>query len=166
MPFATDERSPACGRLKKTATLRAPPILRWFAPGPSCEDAHQGTVRGPGQTEAVTESTNQRSDFQFAGAVWYWRGPSPYYFVRVPPELSADLADLAADVSYGWGMIPVEVTLDGHSWETSLWPKDGGYLVPIRARVRRNLGLDTDDVVAVRLTVATREGRPAQRGST
>jgi len=118
-----------------------------------------GHVPGQRQTEAVADSTNQRSDFQFAGAVWYWRGPSPYYFVRVPPELSEDLADLAADVSYGWGMIPVEVTLDGRTWETSLWPKDGGYVVPIRARVRRDLGLDTDDIVTVHLTVATREGR-------
>jgi Domain of unknown function (DUF1905) len=98
--------------------------------------------------------------FAFSGRVWYWRGPSPYYFVRVPPEQSDDLAELTADVSYGWGMIPVEVTLDGHTWETSLWPKDGGYLVPIRARIRRGLGIDTDDVVTLQLTVATRDGRP------
>ena len=104
-------------------------------------------------------SRNQRADFQFAGSVWYWRGPSPYYFVRVPQQQCEDLADLAADVTYGWGMIPVEVTLGGHTWETSLWPKDGGYVVPIRARVRRDLGIDTDDVVTVQLTIATRGGR-------
>ena len=121
-------------------------------------------VTGPRQTEAVADSTNQRSDFEFASAVWYWRGPSPYYFVRVPPEVCEDLADLAADVSYGWGMIPVEVTLDGRTWETSLWPKDGGYVVPIRARERLDLGLDTDDLVTLGLRVITRGGRPAARG--
>jgi Domain of unknown function (DUF1905) len=108
----------------------------------------------------MADGANERPGFQFAGPVWYWRGPSPYYFVRVPQEQCEDLADLAADVTYGWGMIPVQVTLDGYTWETSLWPKDGGYVVPIRARVRRDLGLDPDDIVTVHLTVATRGGRP------
>ena len=95
----------------------------------------------------------------FRGPVVYWRGPSPFYFIRLPPEVCDDLADLAADVSYGWGMIPVEVSLGDRTWETSLWPKDGGYLLPIRARVRRELSLDTDDVVSARINVATRDGR-------
>lgn len=99
------------------------------------------------------------TDFAFRAALIYWRGPSPYYFVRVPPEQCADLAELAAEVTYGWGMIPVEATLGEHTWETSLWPKDGGYLLPVRVVVRRGLGLDVDDPVDVRFRVATRDGR-------
>jgi hypothetical protein len=100
------------------------------------------------------------SEFRISGPLLYWRGPSPYYFVQVPEEPSQDLAELGPDVSYGWGMIPVRVTIGEHHWETSLWPKDGRYLLPIRARVRRELGLDTDDRVSVRMSVATRDGRP------
>lgn len=105
------------------------------------------------------EVADDRLDFAFRGPLVYWRGPSPHYFMPVPPPLCADLAEVAAEVTYGWGMIPVEVTLGRHTWETSLWPKDGGYLLPVRARVRRDLGLDTDDLVDVRFRVATRDGR-------
>jgi hypothetical protein len=98
--------------------------------------------------------------FEFQGPLWYWRGPAPYFFVRVPPATVEELADVAADVTYGWGMVPVEVKIGGYTWETSLWPKDGGYLVPIRAHVRRGLGVEIDELVAVRLAIAPRADRP------
>ena len=103
---------------------------------------------------------NSDAGFAFQGTLWYWRGPAPYYFVRVPPATVEELVDVAAEVTYGWGMVPVEVTVGGYRWETSLWPKDGGYLVPIRAQVRRGLGLEIDELVAVHLTVAPRWDRP------
>ena len=106
----------------------------------------------PGQVPGAT--------FAFQGPLWHWRGPAPFYFVRVPPATVEELADVAAEVTYGWGMVPVEVTVGGYTWETSLWPKDGGYLVPIRAQVRRSLEIDVDEVVAVRLTIAPRTDRP------
>jgi hypothetical protein len=98
--------------------------------------------------------------FEFQGPLWYWRGPAPFYFVRVPPGTVEEIIDVAAEVTYGWGMVPVEVTVGGYRWETSLWPKDGGYLVPIRAQVRCGLGIEIDQLVAVRLTVAPRADRP------
>lgn len=98
--------------------------------------------------------------FVFQGPLWYWRGPAPHHFVRVPPAVAEELADVAAEVTYGWGMVPVEVTIGSCTWETSLWPKDGGYLVPVRAQVRRTLGLEVDEVVTVSLTVTPRAHRP------
>ena len=103
---------------------------------------------------------NTGAAFAFQGPLFHWRGPAPYYFVRVPPATAEELADVAADVTYGWGMVPVEVTVGGYRWETSLWPRDGGYLLPIRAQVRRGLEIEVDDLVAVRLTVAPRGDRP------
>jgi hypothetical protein len=100
------------------------------------------------------------ASFAFQGLVHHWRGPAPYYFVRVPPETAEELADVAAEVTYGWGMVPVEVTVGGYTWETSLWPKDGSYLLPIRAQVRRALEIEVDHLVAVRLTIAPRADRP------
>jgi len=112
-----------------------------------------------GQTYAMSAETSADSGLEFTGPILYWRGPSPYFFLRVPADESEDLLELGAEVSYGWGMIPVEVTLQGLTWETSLWPKDGGYLVPIRAHVRKKLAIDADDVVTLQLTVAQRHGR-------
>lgn len=113
---------------------------------------------GDDQTEDVVDEPG--TTLSFEGPLWHWRGPAPYYFVRMPPDLAEEVADVAADVTYGWGMVPVEVRLDRYVWETSLWPKDGGYLVPVRAEVRRALGLEADDAVTVRLTVAPRTDRP------
>jgi hypothetical protein len=92
-------------------------------------------------------------DLEFTGAVWYWRGPSPYHFVTVPDEQCAALDAAAPMVSYGWGMIPVTAHIGGTRWTTSLFPKDGRYIVPLKDLVRRAEGLDVEDVVAIRLTV-------------
>ena len=78
----------------------------------------------------------------------------------MPPATVEELSAVAAEVTYGWGMVPVEVTVGRYRWETSLWPKDGGYLVPVRAQVRRGLKLEIDELVAVRLTVVPRADRP------
>lgn len=95
----------------------------------------------------------------FSGVIWYWRGPAPHHFVSVPAEECTLLREAARLTTYGWGMIPVEVTIDGVRWETSLFPKDGGYIVPIKAVVRTRLGLGEGDTVTVRLAVVARGGR-------
>jgi hypothetical protein len=93
-------------------------------------------------------------DLDFTGDVWHWRGPSPYYFVTVPDEESQHLKAVAAGVTYGWGMIPVRARIGATEWETSLFPKNGRYVVPLKDAVRLAEGLDEGDTVTVRLTVA------------
>lgn len=85
--------------------------------------------------------------------MWFWRGPSPFHFVTVPPAQSELIADLSASVTYGWGMIPCEVILGDTRWTTSLWPKDGGYIVPLKADVRRAEGVEVGDDVDLVVTV-------------
>ncbi len=91
--------------------------------------------------------------FDFRGEIWYWRGPSPFHFVTVPKEESEELHAVSALVSYGWGVIPVLAKVGGTEWETSLFPKDGGYQVPIKASVRRSEALELGDTVRIVLTV-------------
>ncbi len=92
-------------------------------------------------------------DLQFSGEVWEWRGPAPYHFVTVPEAESAALESASGRVSYGWGMIPVRARINGTTWTTSLWPKDGGYVVPLEDAVRRAERADVGDTVTVSLTV-------------
>ena len=91
---------------------------------------------------------------EFDGELWYWRGPSPYHFVTVPDELCGELEAASALVSYGWGMVPVTARIGGTEWATSLFPKDGGYVVPVKDRVRRGEDLAVGDTVRVGLSVA------------
>jgi hypothetical protein len=90
---------------------------------------------------------------EFSGEVWSWRGPAPYHFVTVPEDESAELQAASALVTYGWGMIPVEVRIGKTPWTTSLWPKDGGYVVPLKDLIRKAEQIDVGDTVTVRLTV-------------
>ena len=92
-------------------------------------------------------------DFQFRSEIWYWRGPAPFYFVTVPPEQCRELKAISRSVTYGWGMIPADVQIGKTKWYTALWPKDGGYIVPIKANVRKAEQLAEGDEVTVRLEV-------------
>ena len=89
----------------------------------------------------------------FSGPVWEWRGPAPFHFVTVPEAESGMIAAASEIVTYGWGMIPVAAQIGATSWTTSLWPKDGGYIVPLKDAVRRSENIALGDVVALRLTV-------------
>ena len=90
---------------------------------------------------------------EFTGEVVHWRGPSPYHFVPLPPEEADGIRSLAQSVSYGWGVIPVSATLGGTTWRTSLFPKNGGYLLPLRDSVRKTEDVELGDTVSVQLSV-------------
>jgi hypothetical protein len=90
----------------------------------------------------------------FSGEIWFWRGPAPWHFVTVPDEECRALDAVSPMVSYGWGCIPASVRIGATEWTTSLIPKDGRFLVPIKTVVRRAESLDVGDVVSVELSVA------------
>jgi hypothetical protein len=92
-------------------------------------------------------------ELAFVGRVIEWRGPAPYYFVPVPDEESADIREVAAMATYGWGVIPVEARIGEVDFETSLFPKDGGYVLPLKDAVRKPQDLAPGDDVAVGLAV-------------
>ena len=90
---------------------------------------------------------------EFTGTLWFWKGPAPWYFVTVPAKQCRDLKAISGGVTYGWGMIPAHVRLGTSEWTTSLFPKDGHYIVPIKASVRKAERLEEGDHVTVRLDV-------------
>jgi hypothetical protein len=89
----------------------------------------------------------------FTGPVIEWRGPAPYHFVAVPEDEAALIESVSAGITYGWGMIPADVTIGETTWYTALWPRQGAYVVPLKDRIRKAEGIELDDVVTVRLTL-------------
>jgi hypothetical protein len=51
-------------------------------------------------------------------------------------------------------MIPVTVRIGRTTWYTALWPRDGAYIVPLKANVRKAEGLRLGDRVTVKLVIA------------
>ncbi len=71
--------------------------------------------------------------------------------MRVPPEVAAEIREVAARLTYGWGCLPVAARIGGTACTTSLFPKDGGYLVPVKVAVQRAEGVEVGSAVRVRL---------------
>lgn len=95
-------------------------------------------------------------ELEFEADVIEWRGPSPYIYAVLPAEPAAAVARVKRAASYGWGVIPVEASIGGVTFTTSLFPRDGTYLLPLKLAVRRRIAVTVGDVVKV----AMRVGRP------
>lgn len=96
-------------------------------------------------------------EWSAVGRVVEWRGPAPFWFLALPQEVSDDVRELADAVSYGWGAVPVEAELGGPPFTTSLFPKDGRYLLPMKQAVRP-AGLAAGDEVPVVLRIGLQAG--------
>ncbi len=93
------------------------------------------------------------SEFIFSGAIFEWRGPSPFYFIEIPSAQSAKIKERASQLTYGWGVIPVTGVIGDTEFTTSLIPKDGLYLLPIKNVVRFGENLEVGQVVQAKLTL-------------
>ncbi len=122
-------------------------ILNDISLSPSREPAHYSVRHELMRTVRLMEVT-------FTAPVWFWKGSAPFHFVTVPEPECALIAAASELVTYGWGMVPVTVNLGSTTWTTSLWPKNGGYIVPLKDAVRRAEAVSLDDTGTLRLTVA------------
>lgn len=77
------------------------------------------------------------------------------HFMSVPEELSSEIRAHALMVRRGFGSVRVEVTLDGVTWRTSVFPSksSGGYFLPVKMDVVRKADIAAGDEVTVRLAL-------------
>ena len=75
-------------------------------------------------------------DFTFSAEMIEWRGPAPFYYLPIPNDICEEIKAAAKLLSYGWGVIPVTAAIGKTTFTTSLFPKDGIYLLPIKNAVR------------------------------
>lgn len=101
-------------------------------------------------------------DWEFEAEVFQWRGPAPYFFVATPAHVDEFLRAHHGELTYGWGVIPARVRVGTTEVTTSLIPRDGVYLVPLKIALRRPEGIDDGDHVRIRLQVGTHDsGEPS-----
>jgi hypothetical protein len=86
-----------------------------------------------------------------------WRGPAPFVYAPVPLEHAGKIEKIRKQASYGWGVIPVMAEIDGTTFTTSLFPRDGTYLLPVKLAVRKKNGITVGDAVAVTIAIGPRE---------
>ena len=90
--------------------------------------------------------------YRFISRVYRWdeRANDSWYFVDVPAEESADIADRPR-MPRGFGSVRVEATIGGTTWRTSIFPGGGRYALPLKKAVRSAEGIEPDDEVDVRI---------------
>ena len=96
------------------------------------------------------------ASIQFSGEIIEWRGPAPYLFVPVPDRHVDEIRYAAKLASYGWGVIPVEAQIGPVAFRTSLFPKDGTYLLPIKVAVQRAADVTVGDRIDVSMVINSR----------
>lgn len=86
--------------------------------------------------------------------LWIWRNESAgrWYFLTVPEEQSQEIRAQAFGAPRGFGSVRVQAAIGEVVWRTSVFPlNSGGYLLPVKAEVRRKAGISAGDEVTVGL---------------
>ena len=86
--------------------------------------------------------------------IWLWsEGKGSWHFVTVPPAQALEIRLISkTEPRRGFGSVRVAATINGVTWRTSIFPqKSGGYILPIKAEVRRKAGVGEGDEVRVTL---------------
>lgn len=93
-------------------------------------------------------------NIKFSGVIWQWRGPAPFYFITVPDEESKEIKAISKMVTYGWGMIPVTAQIGNTKWKTSMFEKEGNYVLPIKSDVRKAEDIGEGDKLVVTIYIS------------
>lgn len=82
-----------------------------------------------------------------------WSGESAtWHFISIGPHDCGEIRAHSLLSRGGFGSVRVEATINGVRWRTSVFPqKSGGYLLPVKASVRRDAEIAAGDEVTVEL---------------
>ncbi len=94
--------------------------------------------------------------FEFSGSVWHYQNPNTVYFVSVPDNISAEILGLVGTSLNPWGTVPVDATVNGVTWYTSMFPRKNGryYDLPLKLKIVSRLGLADDQEIRVAVAIA------------
>jgi hypothetical protein len=113
--------------------------------------------------EELGESLPAGGQWRFTGPLWIWRGKAKdgsastmaWHFVTITGAVADGIRGAAPGRSAAWGSVYVSVTIGSTRWQTSVFPsKDvGGYLLPVKAAVRKAEKLVEGDEVTLELSI-------------
>jgi len=100
--------------------------------------------------------------------LWVWKTDAAgrWYFLTIPEEQSGEFRAESLARRGGFGSVRVQATIvpstssgQTTTWRTSVFPqKSGGYILPVKAEVRRDAGIAAGDEVLVELELVVGVG--------
>ena len=103
--------------------------------------------------------------FKIKSEVWLYPWMAGWHFVSVPKKQSKEIKKMFGAMKRGWGSLPVIVTIGKTNWKTSIFPasakasagrpdkKAGGYLLPLKADVRKKEKISAGDKITFLLEI-------------
>ena len=92
---------------------------------------------------------------KLTATLWIWSGESAtWHFMTVPEAMTSEIRAESLVQRGGFGSVRVEATIGDVTWRTSVFPqKSGGYILPVKAGVRRRADIAAGDEVELILEV-------------
>jgi hypothetical protein len=89
------------------------------------------------------------------GPLWLWSGgQASWHFLTVPAEQAVEIRAHGLLARGGFGSVKIEARIGEVRWRTSVFPqKSGGYILPVKASVRRDAGIAAGDEVSFELEI-------------
>jgi hypothetical protein len=103
---------------------------------------------------------NLTETYTVTAKLWIWssdKAPASWHFLTIEGEAAEEIHALAlmrrleSGRRRGWGAMKVGAIIGDTQWETSIFPEkgSGGWLLPVKAAVRKAEGLAAGDMVEV-----------------
>jgi hypothetical protein len=98
--------------------------------------------------------------YSVTAALWLWttdKAPASWHFITIAGQAADDISGAAlmrrmeGGPKRGWSTLKVRARIGETIWDTSIFPDraSGGWLLPIKAAVRKAEGLVVGDAVMV-----------------
>jgi hypothetical protein len=97
--------------------------------------------------------------FSFTSKCWKWQAEkATWYFISLPKAQSEEIKFFNENHSAkkrGWGSVRVIARVGDTEWQTSIFPqaKEGTYILPIKAEVRKKETIQVDQDVFIKLKI-------------
>jgi hypothetical protein len=113
--------------------------------------------------EELGEALPAGGSWSFSGPLWLWRGKgkdgtpttTAWHFVTIDGAVADAIRAASPGRSAAWGSVYVHVSVGATRWQTSVFPSKevSGFLLPVKASVRKVEKLAEGDVVVLTIAV-------------
>jgi hypothetical protein len=90
--------------------------------------------------------------YGFTADLWEWESRANWFFVTLPADIGDEIQELPIPPR-GFGSVPVRARIGSSGFDTSIFPSEGSFVLPVKREVRVREGLELGDAVAVELEV-------------
>jgi hypothetical protein len=98
----------------------------------------------------------KKPTYKLSAKLWLYPATAAnWHFLTINKQVSDAIKDQTKGLRKGFGSVPVTVTIGNTTWETSIFPdsKSGTFLLPIKAKVRRDEDLYVDEKIDFTFTL-------------